>query len=276
MDSNAPAAPHNRSPSHLGGLRTVPKWRLGYARQRLSQSPVANIQVPANVASDMPARTELGPLRAWPVLYWLNRAGTARFRYRLLQSLSLGLAIDECSLYWLAHTAAPRAGDQIRLLASTLFWSVGLGIIAGWVLLGGWFDEATRAMFGQLAQRRGYSAPVCSYLETMASWRWLATLLAFPSLAFVLVAAVRVSTPVELGALFSNLLLALLFTQLTAACVIGTVAALRPLEPKQARRLWLLACILPELLRPILPGLPTLRVLATTLEEALLRWGAGG
>jgi hypothetical protein len=265
-----------RSSTQPGGILTAPKLRLGYARQRLSQAPVANLQVPANVAAEMPARTELGPPRAWPLLYWLNRAGRARYRYRLLQGLALGLAIDESALYWLAHTAAPRAGDQVRLLASTLFWSVGLGVVAGWVLLGGWFDDTTRAMFAQLAQRRGYSAPICRYLETMASWRWLATLLAFPSLAFVLVAAVRVSTPVELGALTCNLLLALLFTQLTAACIIGAVAALRPLEPKQARRIWLLACLLPELLRPILPGLPTLRVLATTLQQALLRWGAGG
>jgi hypothetical protein len=210
------------------------------------------------------------------LLYWLNRAGAARYRYRLLQGMALGLAIDECTLYWLGHAAAARASDQVRWLASTLFWSVGLGIVAGWVLLGGWFDDATRAMFAQLAQRRGYQTQVCRYLETMASWRWLATLIALPSLAFVLVAAVRVSSPVELGALASNLLLALLFTQLTAACIIGAVVALRPLEPKQARRVWLLVCLLPELLRPILPGLPTLRVLASSLQEALLRWGASG
>jgi hypothetical protein len=242
----------------------------------LPQSPAANLCPRAVDATPEFEHPALGPPRAWPLLHWLNRAGAARYRYRLLQGLALGLAIDECTLSWLSQAAGAGTGVQVRLLASTLFWSVMLGFVAGWVLLGGWFDESTRALFGQLNQRRGYAAPVSRYLETMASWRWLAGLLAFPSLVLAVVAAVRVTSPLELGALASSFLLALLFTQLTAACVTGAVAALRPLEPKQARRLWLLACVLPELLRPILPDLPTVRVLASTLEEALLRWGAGG
>lgn len=228
------------------------------------------------IADEPRERPELGPPRAWALLYWLNRAGTVRYRYRLLQGLALGLAIDECTVFWLASHAELAGPAQIRLLASTLFWSVLLGMVAGWVLLGGWFDEPTRGLVTQLAERRGYSASVCRHLETMASWRWLSGLLAFPSLVFSGIAAVRAMRPMALGASVYNLLLALLFTQLVAASIIGAVAALRSLEQKRARQVWLLACVLPELLRPFLPGLPTLSALATTLEQAVLRWGAGG
>lgn len=221
-------------------------------------------------------RPELGPPQAWALLFWLNRAGAVRYRFRLLQGLALGLAIDEATVYWLGNASGIGSTIRVKLLASTLFFSIAIGIVAGWVLLGGWFDDPTRALFGQLGQRRGYSQSVCRYLETMASWRWLAGLMATPCLAFSVVAAVRIASLGALGAWAMDLLLALVFSQLAAACIVGAVVALRSLELKRARQIWLLACIVPEVIRPMLPGLPTLRILASTLEEALMRWGTGG
>jgi hypothetical protein len=218
---------------------------------------------------------ELGPPRAWALLLWLNKAGAARFRYRLLQGLALSLAVNQCSLLWLGQFAGARAAGQAHLLASTTYWSVGLALVSGWVLLGGWFDDSTRALFGQLATRRGYTASNTRQLESMSSWRWLALLLAFPSVTLAFAATLRMSALSDLGALAVNLSLSLLFTEAAAACVVFAVVALRRFEPRVARRFWLLACFLPEVIRPLLPGFPTLRVLAAATEQIILRWGAG-
>ena len=248
---------------------------VGYADRRLQ--PTSDASTPTEALSDAGgSSTRDAPPRAWPLVAWLNRAGASRLRFRILQGFAFSLVLNELSLYWLAVSSGVGVAGQTRLLASTVFWTVWLGLAAGWVLLGGWFEEPTRALFGQLAQRRGFAPTVSRSLEVLASWRWLSGLLAFPSLACGIVAATQVANARELAALTSTVALALLFTQLTTGLVLGATVALRPLEPAYAKRLWLFACIVPELLRPIFSGLPTVRTLANVLEAGLLRWGAGG
>jgi hypothetical protein len=242
----------------------------------LSEHPVALTASNADDASASNGRRKFGPPQAWPLLLWLNRAGARRYRYRLLQGAAIGLTINQCCLLWLGQLAGARATGQARLLGSTVFFSMGIALAAGWVLLGGWFDESTRALLGQMAARRGYSTTDASRLETLASWRWLALLLAGPIVVLAFVAELRMSTRPALLSLTSNLLLSLLFAQLAAAAVVIAVAGLKNLELRTARRIWLLACLLPELVRPIAPGFPTLRIVAAAMEQAIVRWGAGG
>jgi hypothetical protein len=242
----------------------------------LSEQPVAHTSLNAVDATVSNGGKKFGPPKAWPLLLWLNAAGARRYRFRLLQGTAIGLTINQCSLLWLGQLAGARATGQARLLGSTVFFAMGLALAAGWILLGGWFDEPTRALLGQMTARRGYSTTDASRLETLASWRWLALLLAFPILVLALVAELRASTRPDLLSLASNVLLSLLFTQLAAAGVVVAVAALKRLELRTARRLWLLACLLPELVRPVAPGFPTLRIVAAAMEQAIVRWGAGG
>jgi hypothetical protein len=161
-------------------------------------------------------------------------------------------------------------------MASTVYWSLWLGIAAGWVLLGGWFDAPTRALFGDLAMRRGYPRTECQRLENIAAWRWLALLLAAPSVGFAAVAAVKLTSFSVLLALTSNLLLSAVMTQLAAGCIMLAVRALARLDLRQARSIWVLVCLLPELFRLVLPGLFTVRGLLTAAEHVILRWGSLG
>lgn len=255
---------------------TAPESRLGYAAPHLSEHPVAIAPTEHDPAVVGQGGTRLGTPRAQALLWWLGKTGSLRYRYRFLQGLALSLTVNQCALLWIGQLAHSRSSGQLRLFASTAYWSLGLALVAGWVLLGGWFDGPTRSLFEQVAMRRGYESIDCRRLETMASWRWLSMVLAFPCLVFGAVAAARIASVPTLGALALNLILCLVGTQLTAACVILAVTMLRKLETDNARRLWLLACLIPEAIRPILPGFPSIRVVASGLEQLILRWGANG
>lgn len=214
--------------------------------------------------------------RAAALLGWLGNRGASRYRFRFLQSLALSLAINQCVMLWLGHFAGTHTAGRVKLFASTAYWSVGITLVAGWLLLGGWFDNSTRTLFEQLASRRGYGVADCRRLETMASWRWLARVIAFPCLVLGIAGTSRISTIREFGAWMLNLVLCLAASQLTVACTVLCVTGLGRFELNQARRLWLLVCFAPEMIRPILPGFPTVRTLATGFEQLILRWGASG
>lgn len=214
--------------------------------------------------------------RTSELLSWINRMARAQFRHRLLVLVALLLTAFECSKLWLARESGVDAFGQNSALASTVYYCFWLALVAGWFRLGGWLDESTQSLFDQLATRRGFDGASCKRLSAIAYFRWLSLLLAAPLLMVAAVATVSVARASELLAIVSNLLLGLTFVQLTAVGVVFAVHALEKLELATARRIWLLACVVPELLRPLLPGLPTLRSLAAAMEHAILRWGLGG
>jgi hypothetical protein len=224
----------------------------------------------------------LGSPLARALLPQLARLTASRYRYRLLETAALGLAADECVRLWLSRFAASQVVGQSRILSSTVFFTMGWALVAGWVMLGGWFDPQTRSLIGQLAIRRGYDDSDVGRLEILAACRWLALWVAAPVVIVAAFGAVRASTLAALWFLTSNLLLSLSFAELTASCVAAAVITLRRLEATRvlemasARRIWLGACLLPEVARFVLPGFPTLRAIAASIEQVILHWGAGG
>lgn len=210
------------------------------------------------------------------LMQWINRIAAAQLRYRLLMGAALSLAISECTLAWLAQRFGLELAAQTRALASTVYYCFGLAIAAGWFGLGGWLDSRAARLFEELAVRRGFDGASCKRIEMFAYWRWMSFYLGLPVVPIALVGMIRGLRLPEFLAVLSNLLLALLFTQVLAAAVVAAVVAMRKLELRTARRAWLLACVVPELLRPFAPGFPTLRSLASATEHLILRWGAGG
>lgn len=207
---------------------------------------------------------------------WINRIAAAQPQYRLLMGAAVSLAVSESALAWIAQKLGLQLAAQTRAMASTVYYCFGLAIVAGWFGLGGWLDVRAAHLFEELAVRRGFDGAACKRLETIAYWRWMGFYLGLPVVPVALVGMTRVLRVSDFLAVLSNLLLALLFTQLLAAGVVAAVVAMRKLELRTARRVWFLACIVPELLRPLAPGLPTLRSLASATEHLILRWGGGG
>jgi hypothetical protein len=190
--------------------------------------------------------------------------------------LALGLALAQASRLWLARDEGGHAFGQSVVLASTVYYCFWLALVAGWFRLGGWLDQSALSLFEQLAARRGLDTTAGKRLSTIAYLRWLSQLLTLPLLFVAVAATVFVTRTSELLAIASNFLLGFTFVQLIVVAVVFAVHALGRLELGTARRLWLLLCVLPELLAPLLPGLPSVRSLASATEHAILRWGLGG
>jgi hypothetical protein len=210
------------------------------------------------------------------LLSWVNGVARRAFRHRVLVFAALVLALSECSILWLARKANHPAAGQTTVFASTVYYCFWLAIVAGWVRLGGWLDTHTQTLFEQIAIRRGFDSATCKRICTFAYFRWLSLLLAFPVIAVALLSMIGVTRSSELLAIFANSVLSLALVQIMASGVVFAVHGLERFELHHARRLWLLACIVPELARPLLPGLPTLRSLALAAEHAVLHWGLRG
>lgn len=220
--------------------------------------------------------TSLSRPKLSELLSWVNRVARRAFRNRLLASAALGLALSECSMIWLARKANYPSLGQTTALGSTVYYSFWLAIVAGWVRLGGWLDTSTQTLFEQIAIRRGFDSASCKRICAFAYFRWLSLLLATPVIAVALLSMVSVTRSSELIAILANTVLSLFLVQIMASTVVFAVHGLERFALPHARRIWLLACILPELARPLLPGLPTLRSLASAAEHAILHWGLRG
>lgn len=220
--------------------------------------------------------TNLSRPKASALMSWVNTMARKAFRNRLLVSAALGLALSECSLVWLARKTNHPALSQTTALASTVYYCFWLAVVAGWIRLGGWLDTPTYTLFEQIAIRRGFDGASCKRICAFAYFRWLSLLLAGPVIAVSLLSMVSVTRTSELMAILANSVLSLTLVQIMASSVVFAVHGLERFELAHARRLWLLACIVPEFVRAFLPGLPTLRGLALAAEHAILHWGLRG
>jgi hypothetical protein len=190
----------------------------------------------------------------------------------MFQSVAISLALSESLLCLLNHAVGQSAHGMAHQISTTLFWTIGLVVCAGFYLVGGFLDPQTLAFLDATLKRRGQSSGSRQMLETRATGLWLGMLAGLPLVVTTTVALARTHNVSEFMIVARTSGLSLCVAEACALLVLGAVHGLRGLNLTSPRRLIALVVFGPEILRAIDPAIPTLYTLVENTQLLVFKW----
>ena len=235
------------------------------ARSRLCSRPLADSTSPSNNAAPAQAKSHSPRWYAaaqetafgWLLLRW----GTTRLQYRALQSAAASIALTQSLIYLLADQFAAGAKTAAHLIASTTAYSMWLGVVAAAFLLSGFVGLSTERLMNALGRRRQISPDPLRKVNVVAIALWLGMLLGAPVAAVALVAIAKAHSMRSLVELTGCLGQSLVTVELFALLLAWSTQSLRHSRVSQPRTWFALVLLGPELIRLLIPELPTVRTL---------------
>jgi len=150
-----------------------------------------------------------------------------------------------------------------------------LGVIAAAFLLGGFVGPSSERLMNALGTRRQVSPDTLRRVNVVAITLWLGMLLGAPIAAVALVAIAKAYSLRSLAQLAGGLGQSLVTVELFAILLAWSTQSLRHSRLSHPRRWFALVLVGPELLRLLIPELPTVRTLIAGAAILSETWSMG-